>query len=240
MTDNSSQGGADSIRDIDRSGAGPKTQVMQIDHGGPGATESLTSKTNPLPIYEAAEDKATFRGRAQTFRIPGLAGTVGQKLFALHNATGSTKVVHINQIAIDVMQTVAKALTVAPPLIRLHRFTAIPTGGAACAKVAKDSALTSNASVTAWQGASADGTGATLAVTIPANAMLTQEFAPRQLLTGTAASGFYEPFDRATYLEGFDVVLRALEGIVVNLDYVLATQNPVTDMWVVGCDWYEV
>lgn len=240
MTDNSTQGGNDTIRDLDRSGSGPKTQVFQLDHGGTGATESLTSRANPLPVYRAEEAVATFRGRAQTFRIPGLAGTAGQKLFALHNATGSTKVVHINQITVDLMSTVAKAITVAPPLIRIHRFTVIPSGGAACAKVAKDTLLSSNASVTAWQGASADGTGATLTVTIPASSNITQEFAPRQLLTGTAASAFYEPFDRATYLEGFDLVLRALEGVVVNLDYSLATQNPTTDTWVVGCDWYEV
>ena len=50
MADNSLQTGADSIRDIDRSGTGPKTQVMQLDHGGSGASESLTSPTNPLPI----------------------------------------------------------------------------------------------------------------------------------------------------------------------------------------------
>jgi len=236
MTDNSTQGGADTIRDIDRSGAGPKTQVFQLDHGGTGASESLTSKTNPLPVSQKTEADATFRGRSQTFRTPGLAGTAGQKLFALHNATGSTKVVHINQIAIDLVCTVVKAITVAPPIIRVHRFTAIPTGGAACAKVSKDTTLTTNASVTAWQGASADGTGATLAVTIPASNMLTQEYAPRFI---TAAG--YEMFDRTVMLDGgMDVVLRALEGVVVFLDYTLATQNPITDMWVVGWDWYEV
>lgn len=52
MADNSTQGGADSIRDIDRSGTGPKTQVFQLDHGGAGASESLTSPTNPLPAYK--------------------------------------------------------------------------------------------------------------------------------------------------------------------------------------------
>jgi len=33
--------------------------------------------------------------------------------------------------------------------------------------------------------------------------------------------------------------LRALEGIVVFLDYVSATCNPTTDMWVVTCEWDE-
>jgi hypothetical protein len=65
--------------------------------------------------------------------------------------------------------------------------------------------------------------------------MLAQEFAPRLI---TAAG--YEMFDRTEMLVGYDIVLRALEGIVVNLDYTLATQNPTTDMWIVGCDWFEV
>lgn len=184
-----------------------------------------------------SEPHATFRGRAQTFRTPGRAGTAGQKIFALHNATGSTKIVHINQLAIDITCTVIKAVTVLPPVVRVHRFTAVPTNGTALSKVAKDSALGSNASVTAWGDASADGTlsGTALAVTIPAGSMLSQEFAPRLI---TAAG--YEMFDRTELLVGYDVVLRALEGVVVNLDYTLATQNPATDMWVVGCDWFEV
>jgi hypothetical protein len=45
MTDNSSQNGTDTIRDIDR--AGIKTQVVQLDAGG--ATEKLVSPSLPLP-----------------------------------------------------------------------------------------------------------------------------------------------------------------------------------------------
>lgn len=129
---------------------------------GSGATVAtkLVGADHFQEYIPRAEADATFRGRAQTFRIPGLAGTAGQRLFALHNATGSTKVVRINQITIDLYQTVVKAVTVAPPIIRIHRITALPTGGAACAKVSKDTALTTSASVTAFQGASADGTGA--------------------------------------------------------------------------------
>ena len=138
---------------------------------------------------------------------------------------------------VDLYQTVVKAVTVAPPIIRIHKFTAVPTNGTALTKVSKDSALTTNASITAWGDASADGTGSatTLTVTIPANSVLTQEYAPRLI---TAAG--YEMFDRTELLEGKDIVLRALEGVVVFLDYVLATQNPITDMWIVGCDWWEV
>ena len=189
-----------------------------------------------LPVTDGKELNATFRGRAQSFRTPGRAGTTGQKIFALHNATGSTKVVYLNQVTVDLMQTVVKAVTVAPPIIRIHRVTVLPTNGTALTKVSKDTALTSSASVTAFGDASADGTSSatTLTATIPANSILTQEFAPRLI---TAAG--YEMFDRTEMLVNQQIVLRALEGVVVNLDYVLATQNPTTDMWIVGCDWWE-
>jgi hypothetical protein len=207
----------------------------------PGVGTSIATKdvggVQFQEVIPTEEPHATFRGRAQTFRTPGRAGVAGQKILALHNAAGSTKIIHVNALTVDLFQTVVKAVTVPPPIIRVHRFTVVPSSGNAVAKVAKDSALSSNASVTAWGDASADGTNsvAALAVTIPANSLLAQEFAPRLL---TAAG--YEMFDRTELLVGYDIVLRALEGIVVNLDYAAATQNPITDMWVAGIDWFEV
>jgi len=48
-------------------------------------------------------------------------------------------------------------------------------------------------------------------------------------------------FDRTEFMSDplESVVLRPLEGLVVFLDYTLATQNPTTDMWIVGCRWEE-
>lgn len=48
MADNSTQGGADTIRDIDR--AGVKTQVVQLDAGG-SASEKMVSAAAPLPVF---------------------------------------------------------------------------------------------------------------------------------------------------------------------------------------------
>jgi hypothetical protein len=216
--------------------AGVKFPRTKLVHGDDGINAGDVSAANPLPVYDARDAAALFRGRVQSFRTPGRAGTTGQKLLALHNATASARLVRIESLAVDLYQTVVKAVTVPPPVIRVHRFTALPTNGTALIKVAKDSALSSSASVTAWGDASADGTSSAtaLAVTIPASSMLVQEFAPRLI---TAAG--YEMFDRTILLEGADVMLRALEGIVVFLDYTAATQNPVTDMWVAGCDFTE-
>ena len=178
----------------------------------------------------------TYKGRACTFRIPGRAGTAGQNLFSLHNATGSTKIVTVNRIAVDMVQTVVKAVTVLPPMIRLYRVTVLPTNGTAATKVPRDTSLTSNASVTILEDASADGTssGTALTATIPAGMVISQEFAPRMI---TAAG--YEMFDRAEWLSDTGITLRALEGVVLRLDYVLATQNPITDMWLITCEWDE-
>lgn len=178
----------------------------------------------------------TYKGRAGTFRIPGRAGTTGQNLFSIHNATGSTKIVTVNWIAIDSVETVVKAVTVLPPVIRAYRVTVLPTSGDVITKTARDSSLTSSSSVTVRQDASADGTSSTTALTatIPGGNVLTQEFAPR-LITAVG----YEMFDRAEWFSGTAITLRALEGIVVRLDYTLATQNPVTDMWIVTCEWDE-
>jgi hypothetical protein len=184
------------------------------------------------------ERQITYLGRAATFRIPGRAGTTGQKLFAIHNATASKVLVDVEKIAVDLVATVIKAVTVLPPVIRAWKFTAVPTNGSAVTKVPEDSALTSDASVTLWQDASVDGTssGTALTITLPANTVVTEEFAPR-LITAVG----YEMFDRTIFFESDSevVTLRPLEGLCVFADYVLATQNPVTDMWLVAARWTE-
>lgn len=185
-----------------------------------------------------ASNQVSYKGRIATFRIPGRAGTAGQKIFSLHNATASAVLVDLHKVTVDLSVTAVKAVTVLPPLIRLWKVTVLPTNGTAATKVSMDSALSSNASVTVLQDASADGTSSAsaLTATLPAGAIVTQEFAAR-LIT---AAGF-EPMDRAEFLAGDDeiITLRPLEGVVVFLDYVLATQNPITDMWAVTASWTE-
>jgi len=180
----------------------------------------------------------SYLGRAATFRIPGRAGTAGQKLFSIHNATGSAVLVDVEKITVDLVQTVIKAVTVLPPVIRSWKVTVLPTNGTAATKVPEDSSLSSNASVTILGDASADGTSSATALTatLPAGTMVTQEFAPRLI---TAAG--YEMFDRTTFFESDteSVTLRPLEGLVIFADYVLATQNPITDMWLVAARWTE-
>ena len=184
-------------------------------------------------------DHDGFGGRGVTFRTPGRAGTTGQKLMALHNATGSTIRVRINKVRVDLVQTVIKAVTVLPPVIRLWKFTAVPTNGTVLNKTPGNSGNpASSASVTLWGDASADGTSSAsaLTVTLPAGTFVAQEFATRMI---TAAG--YEGADRNEFLatEQGDIMLNALEGLCVFLDYTLATQNPTTDMWLATMFWEE-
>ena len=182
------------------------------------------------------EVEATFRGRASTYRTVGRAGVVARRLLTIFNAAASGKVVTVNTVAVDFAQLVAIAVTVIPPPIRIYRITALPTNGTALTKVAKDTALTSSASVTLLGDASADGTNsaAALAAVTVAGSALTQEFFPR-LITGAG----YEVADRIELLSDRDVVLRPGEGLVLSSDITLATQEPAGVLTIATIDWYE-
>jgi len=186
------------------------------------------------------EDKIiSYRGRVCTFVTPGRAA-VSQKIFAIHNATGSTVLVDVNRIMVDLLSTVAKAVTVLQPIVRLHRFTVVPTNGTAQTKGTLDTAFTSSASVTVWGDSSADnagaGTSSATTLTVTTGTAIDQVYAPRVI----SAAG-YEMVDTVSFMLGDpDIVLRALEGVVVFLDMaVVTTGNPATDRWLVTCDWTE-
>lgn len=189
----------------------------------------------------------SYLGRASGFRTPGRAGTTGQKVLAIHNATGSPVLVDVNKVMLDFITTVAigKVGTIIPPIVRLWKFTAVPTNGTALTKIPEDSALTSNASVTVWGDASADGTGSatTLTITLPAATFPSQIVAPNRVFgtTGTGTNPWIEDSARITFLPESDeiITLRALEGLAVFLDYTVATANPVTDFWVPTVRWTE-
>jgi hypothetical protein len=225
---------AESFLQLPPDDTGKKTRTY--DTGTPGHDQYM--------IF-GDEHLVSFRGRACTFRTPGRAGTAGQKIFAIHNAVGSTTLVDVTKIVIDAAVTTTKIMTSQPPLVRVHRFTTVPTSGSGTQvpKVALDTTLTSNASVTCWGNASADGTnsGVNLAVTIPANSCVAQEYAPRQVNALITSPGVgYEMAGNIEFLVGTNVItLRAGEGLVVFLGYTLAAQNPITDMWSVMCRWQE-
>jgi hypothetical protein len=226
--------------------AGGNTTTLTVTRGQDGtsnvshALNSIAARVVGVQRVEPIDASriVTYSGRVLAFRTPGRAGTAGAKILAIHNATGSPVKVRVNSIAIDLVATVIKAVTVLPPVVRAVKFTAIPTNGTGLTKVPQDSGLSSNSNVTVWGDASADGvlSGTQLAVTLPGGTAYAQEFAPR-LITAVG----YEMFDRTTFLdtEGEFITLNALEGVCVFLDYTLATQNPSTDNWIAQLEWEE-
>jgi hypothetical protein len=193
-----------------------------------------------------ASRQVSYRGRACTFRTPGRANTSGQKVFAIHNATASSVIVDVHNIMIDMVQTVVKAVTVLPPIMRVYKFTAVPTNGTILTKNSEDASLTSKSTVTVWGDAVSDGTISATALTIAAitngaqAGLMTQMFAPR-FMGGAGTNPQSELMDRATFFDGEDEIisLRALEGLAIHLDYTAATQNPATDMWTAAVRWRE-
>jgi hypothetical protein len=189
----------------------------------------------------------SYLGMVSTFDTLGRAGTVGQKLLALHNATGSTVLVDVYGIKVDLVQAAGagQLMTVLGTKIRLWKFTAVPTNGTVLTKVPRDSALASKSTLTVWGDASADTVNSVsaLTITLPAGTFALSEFAPRMLLaaaTPTAVT-FYEPFDGTNYLSDPSqaITLRPLEGLCVFLDYTVATGNPTTNHWVGSLQWTE-
>jgi hypothetical protein len=199
------------------------------------ATQPVSiAATVPVSFAPAA---TLFTGRASTFRTPGRAGTAGQKILSLHNATASPVTVKVKKVVIDFACTVVKAITILPPVIRLWKVTVLPTNGTALSKVKIGGSTTSNAAVTVLGDASADGTSSAsaLTATLPAGQILTQEYAPRFV---TAAG--YEPADRIEFQAATeDITLGPLEGVVLFLDYTAANQCPITDMWLASIEWTE-
>ncbi len=192
-------------------------------------------------ILQASERLVSFTGRSATFRIPGRALITGQTLMQIFNGAGSGVILACELMSFDLYQTVAKAATVHPALVRVRRINAALTGGVVMTKVAQDTLQTSAAAVTLLQDASADGTISATAlggVVVPDNAgVVTQEIAPR-LITGAG----YEPADRLTFLDGDEngFLLREGQGATLRLDTPIATtQSPITDMHVATVRWSE-
>lgn len=191
--------------------------------------------TDPVDQYviPVLDRIVSFSGRSSTFRQLGIAGTAGQKLTTLFNGAASGVIVEVDLLAIDVAQTAARV--VEPPIIRAHKITTLPTGGTAMTKIADDSTMTSNAAVALLQGtASEKGTATAITATPGANTIVNQEVAPRALtLVG------YEQFDRIEWFDTRPWTLRPGEGLIINLDYTVATSNPVTDIWINTWHWTE-
>jgi hypothetical protein len=181
----------------------------------------------------------SYRGWAATFITPGRA-TPPQYLLSLHNATSSPVVVAVNRIMLHLWRDTIKTILVIPPVVRLHRFTALPVNGTAITKVPVDSSLSSSASVTVKGDASADGAASASPLTVTAGSPFDQLWAGRGAVSSTTAAQ-YEYHDVIALHDGPpEITLRALQGVLVLLDnYAATTGNPLQDRWLASINWEE-
>jgi hypothetical protein len=214
-----------------------KAQRVKAGFGTDGVFRDVSAQF-PLPADTDSKRNITFIGRSATFRTPGRAGTAGQKIFSIFNAVGSAVLVDVDKLTYSMAHTVVKAVTVLPPAVRLYRITALPTGGTAGQKIARNTTQTSAAAVTTTWDASGDGTNSAvaLAAVITGGTSIAGFFAPR-IVTAVG----YLNMERIELLDSFDerITLQAGQGLVMALDYTLATQNPITDMHLAMCRWTE-
>lgn len=185
-------------------------------------------------------NRGEYVGFASTFKMPGIAGTAGQKLFSIYNgpATAKPVTVRVFGVTVGLYETVVKAVTVPAVVLRLWKVTVAPTNGSAVTKVAANSgSVAASSSVTVLQDASADGTSSspTLTATLPAGTWVAQKIAPRAI----TAAGWLGLPDVQLLDNGATVELRSNEGLVVFADYVDAVSNPTTDRWTVSCSYEQ-
>lgn len=193
-----------------------------------------------IPTIEGA---STFKGYAATFRITGRAAAT-QNLLTIFNASATT-LVRVDRIVLDTYDTAPRIITTHPAIARVSRLTAAATNGTALAKVAMDTSVTTDASVTLLQDASADGTnsGTALTATIAAGTTMSQEVLSRNVwLSGTAppAGTWTELADRMEFFSGEpDVVLRQTQGLALHLTSPAAASIPATSFFAAAVYWEE-
>lgn len=214
------------------------TDVAGVRQRGYRRGALATDSWDPYVIF-TRDQVVSFKGRAASFRIPG-AGTIStQSMISLYNAIGSAVLVDVTRVLFDMTTGATKTPALQLGMMRLYRITVEPTGGAVIEKCALDSALTSSASFTLLQEASAHRTASTLGITeiLPAGAVIDEMHVPRHVLTAVGA----EKHDRSQLLDGApDCTLRAGEGLVVALeDHVSAAANPATDWYTFVIEWTE-
>lgn len=218
-----------------RAAAVPVSLATVPSHAVTGPITNTELRATPVPISGTvaigAGTTPTYKGRACGLRNPARVALT-QPIFTFWNGSVS-KICRIKYVGVDAISTAIKAATVIPALIRFYRCTAAPTNGAIITKAPEDSTLTSDANIVLRGDASADGTVAAsaLAATVSGGA-LTQEYAPRLI---TAAG--YEMFDKASFFETQELIIRPNEGMIVRLE---APANMVaTDHYIVNAIWTE-
>jgi len=186
-------------------------------------------------VSPVSERVVSFQGMVATFRTPGRAATA-QNLFSIFNASGSTTLVAVRRLVVQMDATAV--LTAVAALFKCARSTTLPTNGTTLTKVAVDTNLSSSASVTCLGDASADGTGSgTTLTSTPGTAFWAQYLMRLHTAVGQviAADENIIPL----ICDSNPIILRASQGLLVHIVAAATTSNPATNHYVTNCFWEE-
>lgn len=198
-----------------------------------GATVSLMVGVQRVsPVLERL---VTFQGAVAGFRTLGNAASP-QNLFTIENGAGSTVLVGVKKLSVE-MDATAAQLAVAPEFLTT-RPTGLPTGGTQMTKTGGyDTSLTSNASAILRAATASDGGAATAITATAGGTRLYHQF---QMRMPTQVGQMLADDWNCIPLQCYDdpVILRAGEALLVQV-IGTAASNAATNHYVAKCVWEE-
>lgn len=176
----------------------------------------------------------TFKGEASTFRTLGNAASP-QNLFSIENAAGSSVLVAVRRLSVQMDQTAALAAVATQ--MKTSRPASLPTNGTTLTKVSRDTALSTSSSVV-LRGATASDGGAATAITGTAGTTAWHQFVMRlHTLVGQVIMDDESLIPSLS--EDDPVILRAGEALLVQAVNATAANNKATDHYIINCAWDE-
>lgn len=178
----------------------------------------------------------TNTGLVTTWRTIGAAATA-QNLFAISNASGSTTLVAVRRLGVQLDHTAV--LVAVMPQIKAFRITAgIAGGGTLLDKKQLDTNEVENASVTVRGATASDGGAATAITGTLDTGAIWQQFGSRvHTAVGQVIASDNNVLPQL--VEGDPLILRANQALVVQVVAAAGTSNPATNHWFAQCVWDE-
>jgi hypothetical protein len=177
-------------------------------------------------LWPISPQKISWAGYIASFRTPGRGATT-QNLLAVHNATGSAVLADVSELIVEAERETA--FTTTPPLIKISRFTVLPTGGIVLSKVPQDTNGSPSGSLVVTGDASADGTSSGSALTVTLGNQFGASFSPRAY----TLAGMIDRYRREFIKPDFPMTLRPLEGICAHVIAASGADNPTTNSYIV-------
>lgn len=187
-------------------------------------------------VIPTVDRVVTNTGLVTTFRTLGAAATI-QNLFSIENASGSTILVGVRRLAVQVDATAV--LTAVMPQVKTFRISAgVAAGGTTLTAVKSDTTQTASVSVVCRGATSSDGGAATAITGTLDTPAVWQQYAMRMF---TAVGQVLAPDNSLipSLCETNPLVLQANQALVVQVVAAVTTSNPATNHWFVQCVFDE-